>query len=107
AAFAQMLGYAQNELLGKHYRDIHAPEALASTEVRLRAQLAGDAAPDCFETTLLHADGVQRVAAVMTISMLRQEDGAQVSTGTVTDVREQKSIERRLRHNATHDPLTD
>lgn len=107
AAFAEMLGYTQNELIGKHFREIYAPEAIAEADARVRKRERGADSPHCFETTLLHRDGVQRVAVVVTISMLKQEDGARVSTGTVTDIREQKSIERRLRHNATHDPLTD
>lgn len=107
AAFAQMLGYTQADLVGKHFRDIYAPEAVAEAETRFQEREAGHSSPHCFETTLLHQDGEQRVATIITISMLHQEDGAHVSTGTVTDVRKQKSIERRLRHNATHDPLTD
>src|SRR5690606_15674791 len=107
AAFAQMLGYAQHELVGRHYRDIYAPEAIAAADERFRRRERGEASPNCFETTLLHRDGEQRVAVVVTIGMLNQEDGGLVSTGTVTDVREQKNIERQLRHNATHDPLTN
>jgi len=107
AAFAEMLGYTQAALVGKHFRDIYAPEAIAEAEIRFQQREQGLESPHCFETTLLHRDGVQRVAAVITVNMLRQEDGSRVSTGTVTDIREQKSIERRLRHNATHDPLTD
>ena len=107
AAFAQMLGYTQAELVGKHFRDIYAPESIADAETRFRLREQGDPSPACFETILLHRDGESRVAVVVTISLLQQEDGARVSTGTVTDVREQKNIERQLRHNATHDPLTD
>ncbi|HEX6928993.1 MAG TPA: EAL domain-containing protein [Gammaproteobacteria bacterium] len=105
-AFAEMLGYAPAELVGCHVRDIHAPETLADASERFERCAEGGASPECYETMLLHHDGEQRVAAVITISMLDLEDGTRVSTGTVTDVREQKRIERILRHNATHDPLT-
>ncbi|HEX7048022.1 MAG TPA: EAL domain-containing protein, partial [Gammaproteobacteria bacterium] len=106
-AFAEMLGYSQSELTGRDFRDIYAPEALADAHERFGQRERGDASPECFETTLLHRDGEERVAVVITISMLDLEDGTRVSTGTVTDVREQKRIERTLRHNATHDPLTE
>lgn len=107
SAFAEMLGYAQRDLVGKHYREIYAPEALIEADLRYQQRQSGEASPPCFETTLLHRDGEQRVAVVVTITMLAHGDGSRVSTGTVTDVREQKRIERRLRHNATHDPLTE
>ncbi len=106
-AFAEMLGYAQAELAGRDFRDIYAPEALADANARFAQRARGEPSPECFETTLLHRDGEERVAVVVTISMLDLEDGTRVSTGTVTDVREQKRIERTLRHNATHDPLTE
>lgn len=106
-AFASMLGYTQEELAGKHYQDIYAPEALQEANVRYEQRRDGEDSPHWFETVLMHRDGHQRIAVVVTISMLGQDDGATVSTGTVTDIREQKRIERRLRHHATHDPLTD
>lgn len=105
-AFAKMLGYTQAELVDRHFREVYAPEALADAEERFQQREQGEEFDACFETTLLHRDGETRVAAMITISVLEQEDGTRVSTGTVTDVREQKRIERRLRHNATHDPLT-
>ncbi|HEX6929869.1 MAG TPA: EAL domain-containing protein [Gammaproteobacteria bacterium] len=107
ATFAKMLGYTPAQLTGRHFREIYAPEMLADAEMHARRREQGDPAPEVFEAVLLHSDGEQRIAVLVTISMLREEDGTLVSTGTVTDVREQKSIERRLRHNATHDPLTD
>lgn len=105
-AFAEMLGYTQAEMTGRHFRDIYAPEALAEAEARYRQRNAGEATPEFFESVLLHANGRERVAVSITISALLHE-GMRVTTGTVTDVREQKRIERQLRHNASHDPLTD
>ncbi len=105
AAFAKMTGYTEHELVGRSFRDIHAPEALSDADGRFE-QCECDS-PESFETTLLHRDGQQRVEVIVTTSLLEQEDGVPVSTGTVMDIREQKRIERRLRHNATHDPLTE
>ena len=105
-AFARMIGRTPEEIIGRSFHEIYAPEALSAANERYAQRMLGEESPSCFETTLLHSDGRQRVEVVVTISMLEQEDDARISTGTVTDVREQKRIERRLRHNATHDPLT-
>lgn len=106
AAFAEMLGRTQEELAGLHFREVIAPEALRRAAELYEAQRASEPAPYSFETLLLHADGEQRVPVIATISVL--EKGREfVTTGTLVDIREQKQIERRLRHNATHDPLTD
>ncbi|MDX1455288.1 MAG: EAL domain-containing protein [Gammaproteobacteria bacterium] len=105
AAFEQMLGYGPGELLGVHFKDVYAPESLIEAEARYRARECGEEAASVFETTMLHANGHDRVAVIITISTLEQ-DGNLVSTGTVTDITEFKRIERQLRHNAAHDPLT-
>src|SRR5690606_8219497 len=105
-AFAEMLGRTQEALAGLHCREVIAPEALRRAAELYEAQRASEPAPYSFETLLLHADGEQRVPVIATISVL--EKGREfVTTGTLVDIREQKQIERRLRHNATHDPLTD
>lgn len=106
AALENTLGYAPGELHGKHFRSLYAPEALAEAEARYRARQKGEESASVFETTLLHANGEDRLSVIITISALEQ-DGVVVSTGTVTDISEFKRIERQLRHNATHDPLTD
>ncbi|MDX1442664.1 MAG: EAL domain-containing protein [Gammaproteobacteria bacterium] len=104
-AFACMLGMRRGDLQGQHFRGIYAPEAVGEAEQRFAARQRGEQAPTRFETTLLHADGITRVPVIVTIQALHQ-DGEILSTGTVSDVGEQKRIERELRHNATHDALT-
>lgn len=104
-AFAGMLGMQQQDLQGRHFRDIYAPEALHDAEQRFQQRQRGEVSPDRFETMLLHADGSSRVPVVVTIQTLLQ-DGEALATGTVSDMGEQKRVERELRHNATHDALT-
>ena len=104
-AFAGMLGLRRDELQGRHFREIYAPEALADAERRYRDRQQGRPSAQRFETTLLHADGLTRVPVIVTIQSL-QQDGDVLATGTVSDVGEQKRVERELRHNATHDTLT-
>lgn len=106
AALAEMLGYSPDALHGKHFRSLYTPEAMADAEARYRARQKGEESASVFETTLLHANGEDRIPVIITISALEQ-DGVVVSTGTVTDISDFKRIERQLRHNAMHDPLTD
>lgn len=104
-AFAEMLGLRRDDLQGRHFREIYAPEAVADAERRYLERQHGQQSAQHFETTLLHADGITRVPVIVTIQSL-QQDGDVLATGTVSDVGEQKRVERELRHNATHDSLT-
>lgn len=103
-AFARMLGYREPELVGRSYRDIMAPEAIAQSERRDRDREAGEGVSPDFETCLLHRDG-RRVYARVSIGPV-QLDGAEHLTGTVLDISRQREAEDRLRFHATHDPLT-
>lgn len=104
-AFAAMLGFDESELIGKHYRDIYAPEELSAAEERFRLFTEGMVQPGEYEAVLLHKDGQTRVIVTCSAGTFSQ-DGKTLITGTVRDITEQKRIERQLRHNATHDPLT-
>lgn len=104
-AFAAMLGYNESELIGKHYRDIYAPEELSAAEERFKLFSEGAVAPGEYEAVLLHKDGQTRVIVTCSAGTFSQ-NGKTLLTGTVRDITEQKRIERQLRHNATHDPLT-
>lgn len=106
SAFAEMIGREPEDLVGRHFREVLAPESLHEASTLFESQRRNEPTPYSFETLLLHADGLQRVPVIATISVLEQAPDF-VTTGTLLDVREQKRVERRLRHNATHDPLTD
>lgn len=105
SAFARMLGYTEDELTGKNYREIFAPEDLSAADERFQRRLRGEHVPNDYETRLLHKDGQTRIIVTISISVLEQHEG-KLMMGMARDVTEQKRIERQLRHNATHDPLT-
>lgn len=104
-ALAAMLGYKEEELLGRHYRDIYAPEDLTAADNRHDTHIQGEQTGGEYEARLLHKDGQTRVVVSCTTSHFVQ-DGVMLMTGTVRDITQQKRNERQLRHNATHDPLT-
>ncbi|HWP95156.1 MAG TPA: PAS domain S-box protein [Gammaproteobacteria bacterium] len=105
SAYARMLGYTEAELTGKHYREVMAPEDLANADERYEKRMRGEYVPNDYEVRMLHKDGQTRIIATMSASVIEQ-DGEKLIMGTVRDITEQKRIERQLRHNATHDPLT-
>ncbi len=104
-AYASMLGYSQRELVGKHYREIIAPEELSAADDRFNRRMRGELISNDYEARLLHKDGQTRIVTSISIRMVNQ-DGMKLHMATVRDITEQKRIERQLRHNATHDPLT-
>jgi diguanylate cyclase (GGDEF)-like protein/PAS domain S-box-containing protein len=104
-AFAEMVGYTEIELTGRSYRDVIAPEDLSAADDRYNRRQRGEQTPDHYEVRLLHKDGQTRVVTTMSATVVDQ-DSVKLIMGTVRDVTEQKRVERQLRHNATHDPLT-
>lgn len=104
-AMAAMLGYEEEELIGASYRQLYAPEDLSSADERFERRQRGEDVPSTYESRLLHKDGQTRIIATISAGPVEQ-DGEMLTMGTVRDITEQKRIERQLRHNATHDPLT-
>ena len=104
-AYAEMIGYQEHELLGRTYREVVAPEDLSAADERHQRRLRGEHVTNNYEVRLLHKDGQTRVITMMSAAVVEQ-DGGPVILATLRDVTEQKRIERQLRHNATHDPLT-
>lgn len=104
-AMAAMLGYQEDELIGASYRQLYAPEDLSSADERFERRQRGEDVPSTYESRLLHKDGQTRIITTISAGPVEQ-DGDVLTMGTVRDITEQKRIERQLRHNATHDPLT-
>jgi diguanylate cyclase (GGDEF)-like protein/PAS domain S-box-containing protein len=103
-ALADMLGMTEEELVGRSYLDLLAPEAVDETAPLRRAyRTTGDFTQD-FESCLLHANG-QRVYARVSVWPVAVEGQRQL-TGTIIDITRQKEAESRLRFHANHDPLT-
>jgi diguanylate cyclase (GGDEF)-like protein/PAS domain S-box-containing protein len=103
-AFAGMLGYEEQALVGLDFRDIMAPESIQQSERRSAQRLAGEPVSPDFESCLLHKDG-HRVFVRVSIGPVQLDSVAHL-TGTVLDITRQREAEQRLRFHATHDPLT-
>ncbi|MCX7041635.1 MAG: PAS domain S-box protein [Gammaproteobacteria bacterium] len=103
-ALCEMLGFSSDQLIGKTYGDILAPETLEEgLPIRESANDTADLTRD-FESCLLHRNG-QRVYAQVSVWPV-QVDGRRHLTGTIIDITRQREAESRLRFHANHDPLT-
>jgi diguanylate cyclase (GGDEF)-like protein/PAS domain S-box-containing protein len=103
-AFAAMLDYREEELVGKSYRELVAPDYLAASEARDRQRSGGALVSVDYETCLLRRDGARVYVTVSTGPVAI--DGVPHLTGTVRDVTRHRQAEQRLKFHATHDPLT-
>jgi diguanylate cyclase (GGDEF)-like protein/PAS domain S-box-containing protein len=103
-ALAAMLGMTEEELTGRNWREITAPEFVEPSEWRDAQRAAGRPVASDFETCLVGRDG-GRVYVTISIGPL-DLDGVRHMTGTVRDITRHRQAEQRLRFQATHDPLT-
>ncbi|SFH88912.1 two-component system, LuxR family, sensor histidine kinase DctS [Collimonas sp. OK307] len=93
-AFSQMVGYSQQDLVGKMPpMPYWAPEAMSEYQQRLAQRLAGNVTPQGFETIFQRADGT-RFPVLIFESPLVNENGKQTGwMGSVLDISERKAIE--------------
>lgn len=102
AALREMLGYSSEELLGMTVYEIVAHdrrevEASLREDLRHRRRLAGERSYRRKDGTLVE------VEVGMTVVPYQ---GKEALCSVVRDLTERKRLERELRHQATHDPLT-
>ncbi len=105
-AFRALLGYSKEELLARDFQSLTHPDDLAISLAHTRRLLDG-AEAGILEKRYLHRDGhtiwvhlsatVQRDAAGQPVNFINQ----------VQDVTGRRQAEQALRHQASHDSLTD
>ena len=98
-AMATMLGYTQQELMGRPVLDFVAPECRQSVTDYMQAQRE-----DVYETIAVCRDG-SRVPVEMTGKTLHR-NGEVYRLGILRDIRERKVAEARIHFLAYHDVLT-
>lgn len=104
-AFAKIVGYPENELLGMAFVDLLAEDAKEGVDERHRRRLAGDTQQDlAYETRLRRKDGT--IIDIMASTGYLMIDDIQHHAGTIIDVTSQRRFERTLEYHATHDTLT-
>jgi PAS domain S-box-containing protein len=94
-AFARVAGYTVEEVIGKDYRELVAPEDLEMVAGRSHRRQAGENAPHEYEFHMMHKDGITRILVNMNVGLITYR-GKVASTGTVKDITEKKRLESQL-----------
>ena len=95
-AFARMVGYTVDEIIGTDFRELVAPEDRDMVADSYRRRQAGEDVPREYEFRMLHKDGETRVIVNMNVGLIPYQ-GKIASMGTVKDITEQKQIEEELK----------
>ena len=106
-ALCEMLGYSEEELLGKDYLGyIHLEDQEISTDY-VRRTLEKGAGSYILERRYIHADG-HVVWNLTSVSLIQDSQGNPSHFVCLRqDITERKALEEQLRHRAFHDSLTE
>ncbi|VVB90860.1 Methanogenesis regulatory histidine kinase FilI [uncultured archaeon] len=94
-AFARMAGYTVEEITGKDFRELVAPEDLEIVADRYHRRQAGEDVPHEYEFCALHKDGKTRIFVNMNVGLITYL-GRIASIGTVKNITEKKKLESQL-----------
>ncbi|MBL7067064.1 MAG: PAS domain S-box protein [Candidatus Marinimicrobia bacterium] len=95
-AFASMIGYTTEEIIGKDFRDFIAPEDRDMVADRYRRRQAGEDLPSKYEIRSLHKDGKTRIDVFISVGLLNYR-GKVASIGTLHNITERKRSENQIR----------
>jgi PAS domain S-box-containing protein len=84
-ALADMLGYPENDLPGRLFGDLVAPEDLEMVVSRSRDRISGKAVPEVYDFSLLHADNTTRIRARMNVGLATYR-GRPATIGTIRNI---------------------
>jgi PAS domain S-box-containing protein len=98
-AFELMLGYSEQELRNKHWKDISHPDDIAETEAIVKSLLAGDKNQARFEKRYIHRNGNIVYTDVSTFLQRGKDGNPQFFITTVNDITEIKRSAEMLAYN--------
>ena len=106
-ALCEMLGYSEQEMIGKSLRELTHPDDRAAQRQALDRLASGEIESYEAEKRYLHKRG-HSVWVQLNLSLTRDATSNSVySIGLIQDIRERKRSQERLAHLAYHDELTD
>ena len=94
-AFARVAGFTVQEVIGKEFRELVAPEDLEIVTERYNRRQAREDVPHEYEFHMLHKDERTRILVNMNVGLITFRDGM-ASMGTVKDITEKKMLESQL-----------
>jgi PAS domain S-box-containing protein len=93
----EMIGYTEEELLGKTFNDVTHPEDMQIGLDYLKRMISGEVDFASFEKRYLHKDG-HVINIIVSPSLLRDEDGEpKYFVGLFQDITERKRVEENLK----------
>ncbi|HYN44952.1 MAG TPA: PAS domain S-box protein, partial [Candidatus Limnocylindrales bacterium] len=95
-AFAKMVDYTVEEVIGMHLKNLVAPEDLEKVYENYSKRIAGEQVPKEYEFRALKKDGKTRIIVNMTVGLINYQ-GKVASMGTVKDITQSKKTEEKLR----------
>lgn len=95
SAFAKMIGYSVEQIIGMDFRELVAPEDVEMVADRYSKRQAGEVIPPEYEFSILHKDGKTRVLVDMKVKIITYH-GRVASMGTMMDITERKRAELAL-----------
>lgn len=102
--FAQFFGFAVEDLLGKHVRDVIGDEAYRDVESYYAQVLLGH--PSTYQRLRTLPNGESRYVEIKLMPHIAEDGRVLGCYAVTTDITEQKQAEERIRHLAHHDNLT-
>jgi PAS domain S-box-containing protein len=94
-AFAKVCGYTVEEVMGKDFAELVAPEDLELVADRYRRRQEGKDVPHEYEFHMMHRDGRTRILVNMNVGLITYR-GRAASMGTTKDITEKKRLESQL-----------
>ncbi len=105
-SLCDIVGYTEEELLSLTFQKITHPEDLDTDLEQLRLLSAGEVRTYQTEKRYLHKDG-SVVWIMLSVSLVSNASGEPLYfLSQIQDITGRKELDRRLEHEATHDPLT-
>jgi diguanylate cyclase (GGDEF)-like protein/PAS domain S-box-containing protein len=106
-ALCEILGYPEEDLLGKTFQDITHPDDVERDRDHLRKMLAGDVRTYQVEKRYFHKDG-HVVWVLLSVSLVHDEGGEPLYfVSQIQDASKRKAMEEWLQHQALYDALTN
>ncbi len=104
-AMAEITGYAREELLGRNFLDVFAPEYRDLISQRYERRLSGEEIPHVYEVKILRKNNTQKHVEV-SFGIINYIDGKQADMAFIRDISERIEAEEEIRRLAYHDALT-
>jgi PAS domain S-box-containing protein len=94
-AFARMAGYAEEDVIGKDFREFIAPEDLGMVVDYYRSRQKGETVPKEYEFNAMHKNGKTRITVNVNVGLMNYR-GRVAIIGTLKDITERKRSEEKL-----------